>query len=783
MNRANAIHLENPGGKSRVGDMALILVMVVILGYLIVPGQVFGQPGNNSPVNNLSRELFLEKMQISQEAEGKQTVAQEVIIEESVVQGDIKLKNITFQDKVTLKGITFSKKLLFENCVFKGEIFFENCTFKGTLSFRDCMFQRKFRLNDSITTESADFSGCEFNGLTEFYHTKFGEDSPSPITDFNNNVFREDSVFVYSKFYGSTLFSHCLFEGNANFGQPPKNEFKIFLRGWQDDNSKKAVFKGNISFDESIFERKAMFSYNEFFNASFNDVQFQGPVRFTKAKFQGYSNFNSAIFNDKADFDRAIFYDQTSTNEIDEKENNAANFYKATFRDSASFSKAVFFVHADFKRTLFKQRAFFTNTFFAKEANFNMSFFEKEFLGSNINRSFPFIRELIFYKANKATPEEFKEFYDTIVGKVGEQNGEIGSETLPSPLLGGVGAQNPGPTEVIKKWKGKEAFVDDKAFNLLVSNRLMKENSSLIFSGTHFGGEVDFRGTYFQNADFSSGEAITVFREGTNFADAHFTNLYLDGTVFLDKVYLPRLEAFFRGSGVLSNEITLDDILLPWKTDLLTNGDPLASNREDIDKKLESLSILYQQLEPLFRKNLQLAEANEMSVRAAWLSFATGKELLASFFVLLALPIKNLIFLATLFVLFFYSSILKSIFTKKMIYARTLGISFKPGKLPLLLVPSRQILDPQKEKIDIPELGVKRIEYAQSLIQKLTWPLFLCLGTFFAVFSLGNEYVTDDPRCIKKMKILRGAGFVLLPLFLYSLAKRSLGLHAIVSFF
>jgi hypothetical protein len=76
----------------------------------------------------------------------------------------------------------------------------------------------------------------------------------------------------------------------------------------------------------------------------------------------------------------------------------------------------------------------------------------------------------------------------------------------------------------------------------------------------------------------------------------------------------------------------------------------------------------------------------------------------------------------------------------------------------------------------------KRIEHARKLWQKITWPFYLCLGTFFAIFSLGNIYVTDDSGCLKKMKILRVAGFILLPLFLFSLAKRSVGLHSTVSF-
>jgi hypothetical protein len=168
--------------------------------------------------------------------------------------------------------------------------------------------------------------------------------------------------------------------------------------------------------------------------------------------------------------------------------------------------------------------------------------------------------------------------------------------------------------------------------------------------------------------------------------------------------------------------------------------------------------------------------------------------------VLFALPIKNIVVLVAAFNLYFYVCLL---FTGR-IKARTDERSFRPGKLPLLYVSSIEF--PRSDKaadrggakdrmkpgpgkqakglegyIETPH-GNKKV-HGPRWWQRYSWPLAVCLGTFFAIVSMGSEYITDNPSCLKQMKILRIAGFILLPLLVYSLAKRSEGLHAIATFF
>ena len=144
------------------------------------------------------------------------------------------------------------------------------------------------------------------------------------------------------------------------------------------------------------------------------------------------------------------------------------------------------------------------------------------------------------------------------------------------------------------------------------------------------------------------------------------------------------------------------------------------------------------------------------------------------------LPIWNLLVVMAFLVFFFYFALL----FKGSIRAKACERSFSPTKLPLVLIPNEVLRGQDIIRVKFSDGKEREIPLlnAKNPWQKFSWPLFLCIGTYFAVFSLGSEYITDDERCLKCMKVLRLAGFIMLPLFVYSLAKRSEGLHALATF-
>lgn len=674
-----------------------------------------------------------------------------------------------------------------------GDLAISETTFENAVHFFQCTFKKTVNIADSNFLEGISFTNCSFEDRVNFIGNLIGvkfqdERTAKQVSGFSGCSFAKRLRMTRTEVFSTAQFSECQFLGDVFFGDYPPNELQDFLEGIQDDEISKTVFKESTDFTRSVFKARAFFPYTEFCEVKFSDVTFEGPVRFSKAKFEGNSDFSRAIFEMRVDFERALFYPYQDKikRPILKDMANTANFYKATFKDDVSFSKSTFLTNADFKRASFAERVVLTNAFFAERADFEMCFFGRELLASMMNDQRRIISELIFFQMNKNfenatdpkteadwnsryTKWEALEHKDRISRKTKDdirrymnERWRVDAESVGILDAFWVGADD--LAKAIKDHWGKELYIDQKCFEILdaAGKSLTVEGNRSTFNGSHFGGEVDFRKARFGVADFNSGEAVTVFSGSVDLSDVFvMKEVHLDGTVFLGKLNLP-LGSFFRSSGFVSNGVTL----WPWKS-FVAEGDVLKSESS------QTLMKVYEQLEPLFRQYSQISEANEMAVRGSWERLKRGGDLLdlaQSLFTFVALPIKNLFLMMIMLNLYFYLCLT----VRRSIFGRVQERKFEPGRMPILYIPD------EESRVST---GAGTAEIVEQIgrwqRERFTWPLFVCLGTFFALFSLGSKYVTKDTRCLRNMKILRAAGFVLLPLFIYSLAKRSEGLHKI----
>lgn len=579
-----------------IKNMSLWGWMIVFTAIVLWPGQVLCVERRSQKNKEITGKQFVDELVNQRKNETYTLKAREVKGEmrriPTVVSGDVSISNVIFEGDINIYYTTFIQALSFQKCTFKSHVSVMFSKFVQVVRFEDCVFEDKFTFNNNSV-------GKELQGGTE----------AQGMSTFAGCTFKKNLSLLYSKFFTAVDFLNCRFCGNAFFGDYPRDEFQAFVEGKQDNEKKKATFKQPVYFSGSIFERKAFFPYTEFLGVSFSETVFEGPARFSKTKFQGNSDFSRAIFESKADFERAIFYpDQSMADQAGEAA-DTANFYKVSFKDDVSFSKSIFLTNVDFKRASFGQRAFFANTLFAMRANFEMCFFGKELFGSKINELERIKRELCFYKLNQSWKKDQHRSSDEVRKKIGTYL----QEKFGDPEQSNSVFLDPKKDlkELIESWQGKEAYIGPSSFGIINAGNLSCEQNQFFFTGSRFGGEVDFRGGRFNEADFSSGETMTVFHETADFSDVSFQKLCLKGTVFLGKVYLP-IEKLFSETGMVSRSFTIDDLILPLKRGLRKEGDRLHGDPQ-------SLKELYTQLEPLFRKNFQILEANEMALRAAWL--------------------------------------------------------------------------------------------------------------------------------------------------------------------
>jgi uncharacterized protein YjbI with pentapeptide repeats len=208
-----------------------------------------------------------------------------IVIQDSVVDGNITCNNIIFLKAVEFINTTFIK-----------DVCFCSSNFNDTVDFS----QSKFRGFQAI------FMGDTFMGSVNFKSTNFtGDDTQFVGSDFMSNVQFNDAIFKG----GSVSFENSEFRDKTEF-----------------TNARFVVYN-ETKFGGSTFYKDAEFWYVNFKNAELKKVTFAGDAYFGGCIFEGDADFSMSQFEKEAFFRNTTFH-------------NDINIKGAQFRRNAFFEKA-----------------------------------------------------------------------------------------------------------------------------------------------------------------------------------------------------------------------------------------------------------------------------------------------------------------------------------------------------------------------------------------------------------------------------------------------------------
>ena len=312
-------------------------------------------------------------------------------------------KHTPFNSGASFEGATFHEDIDFSYFTFDHEANFRNTTFKQRANFQWVKFKNGADFSRTVASSNTDST---FKDIVSFKNAVFGEMSPSPVSNteenpgqanFNGTIFKEKADFSDSRFFCKASFRNAEFQ-------------EVDFLGYTDENGEKHLpFDKGASFENAIFHKNIDFS-NFIFNheAVFKNANFERNAIFQSTKFKNGADFSMTSTSDKeytfgckADFSGAQFARIPSSNE-DTHANIAnfngsefkheADFKGAHFKDRANFADAVFwgpayFEDANFDQNVtfsrnyrseanFKDDAFFVNAIFAEDADFKRSCFE-----------------------------------------------------------------------------------------------------------------------------------------------------------------------------------------------------------------------------------------------------------------------------------------------------------------------------------------------------------------------------------------------------------------------
>jgi len=157
----------------------------------------------------------------------------------------------------------------------------------------------------------------------------------------------------------------------------------VFL---DDVDFSKVKLDGEIIFENIIFVKNILFSFNRLYNITFNNVQFKQDMNFDNYKIDN-CKFINTIFENKITFVDSSF--------------SSANFEDSTFKNEVSFENINMSGVSNFKNTTFKEEANFENGSFS-DVDFTESTFEKDalFTGREIKSNAEFSAITVKGKAN-----------------------------------------------------------------------------------------------------------------------------------------------------------------------------------------------------------------------------------------------------------------------------------------------------------------------------------------------------------------------------------------------
>lgn len=172
----------------------------------------------------------------------------------------------------------------------------------------------------------------------------------------------------------SIVFKNCIFYSELNaFLRNNNSTFITYFDG--NIVFEKCIFKGDVNFRGSVFNRSVIFSDCLFEKlTSFESCTFRHSLNMTKNRFEGETRFQNCFFGNKANFMGTIFTGITSFQQslfIWDAQFSAVQFYGYADFSLCSFSQTTLFNYCEFKDQLI-----FDNCDFRSRCEFNYAIFK-----------------------------------------------------------------------------------------------------------------------------------------------------------------------------------------------------------------------------------------------------------------------------------------------------------------------------------------------------------------------------------------------------------------------
>jgi uncharacterized protein YjbI with pentapeptide repeats len=182
----------------------------------------------------------------------------------------------TFSETADFSGTEFEKKAFFLGTKFSGNVHFSYAKFEKNMDFSEAKFSRvavfsNAEFSGDVIFVKTNFSAADFIG-TKFSRALFIKATFSETADFSGTEFEKKADFSYAKFSGDVHFSYAKFSEEAVFSNVKFEKESDFLG---------ATFSGNVDFSGANFEEKSDFS----------EAKFEKSVLFSNTRFYKFLNF------------------------------------------------------------------------------------------------------------------------------------------------------------------------------------------------------------------------------------------------------------------------------------------------------------------------------------------------------------------------------------------------------------------------------------------------------------------------------------------------------------
>ncbi len=249
--------------------------------------------------------------------------------------GEADYSDAEFQGIAHFEGVNFTEEVRFDNANFSQAAYFIGSQFDGDANYDGAEFCEVAYFNKANYLGETKFSNVKFHNFVNFGDTGFYGDSASfyKTNFYKNSIFDKANLTAKEIDFGKTNFTEYVSFNSVNFSEGDVDFEEANFFGWTEFAG--SSFKGNTNFEQSEFNRQAIFKGSIFgSDVDFTGVQFKEDVLFNYAFFLGnlvfegskfagnadfsYSKFNKSILLNKAEFkEKALFYDANLSDSVE----------------------------------------------------------------------------------------------------------------------------------------------------------------------------------------------------------------------------------------------------------------------------------------------------------------------------------------------------------------------------------------------------------------------------------------------------------------------------------